>query len=127
MDKVNKERVFIKTIEIDKASSNSEIFQNTVLRQILKEKNELILAVFIQYLSSNKVVFNVLTKNLKIELVRNRILKDNNLKNVLIGMIIGQFELNEFLQFSNEITENRKRITELIITRIQSQIEKLTQ
>lgn len=44
---------------ISNESSSDELFQNQVLRPILKLQNDLVLAVFLNYLAKNKMAFKV--------------------------------------------------------------------
>ena len=56
---------------ISDQSSSDELFQNDVLRPILKLQNDLVLAVFLNYLAKNKMAFKNLTPEKKEATIEN--------------------------------------------------------
>ncbi len=104
-----------------------ENFQNTTVRPILKLQHELILQFFVFFCNKQKV--NILnTEKSKFNSVVNTIIKNNNtLKNQFLGLIIGQFTVNEFSFYKENDSEINKRILTMIGQRIkdsQSEIKK---
>ena len=106
-------------IDTERKSMDEELFQNNTLRPILKFQNELILAYF-----KNKTTSLKLPKETKEKLifVENTIRKDAVLRNQLIGLIIGLFTADEFADYLTQATPINKRISQLLIKRIQDQV-----
>ncbi|MPT34358.1 MAG: glyoxalase, partial [Flavobacterium sp.] len=72
-------------------SSSEEIFQNKILRPILRLQNELFIQVFLNYAVKQKNVFFSLTPEKKMAYIENVIQRDIKFRNSLKGMIIGLF------------------------------------
>lgn len=106
-------------IDTERKSMDEELFQNNTLRPILKFQNELILAYFKNKTSSFKVPKEQKEKLLFVE---NTIRKDAVLRNQLIGLIIGLFTAEEFADYLTQTTQINKRISQLLIKRIQDQV-----
>lgn len=104
-------------------SSNEEVFQNQVLRPILKLQNDLFLAVFENYINKNKKDFYTLTLEKKLLLVENAIQKDIKFRNLLKGIIIGLFTLEEYQNYIQNSSNLNKRMMTMLIERIKSQIQ----
>ncbi len=102
--------------------SPSEHFQNSCLRPILKFQNNLLVALFNQYVGKHRETFDKGTDEYKLTFVKNAIQKDRDFKNQLLGCIIGQFTLDEFAIFAMEEKETKKRILGMLIQRLQSQV-----
>ncbi len=101
------------------ATSPEERFQNTCLRPVLKFQNDLLLAVFRNYLTLRKGKFYALSKPKRLEYIEQAIRKDLRFKSLLIGMIAGQFTVEEWGIYSVHERELRKRLTSLLVHRIQ--------
>lgn len=106
-------------------SLNQEDFQNSVLRPILKFQNELIIAVFQEYIGTHKGNFTTFSIDKKIAFVDNSLSKEVVLKNTLKGIIIGLFTSDEFLIYSNNSSLYNKRIMTMLSERIKSQLQLL--
>ena len=106
-------------IDTERKSMDEELFQNNTLRPILKFQNELILAYFKNKTSSFKVPKE---QKEKLIFVENTIRKDAVLRNQLIGLIIGLFTAEEFADYLTQTTQINKRISQLLIKRIQDQV-----
>jgi len=113
-------RLALPMILEDAATSPEERFQNTCLRPILKFQNDLLLAVFRSYLDLRKGQFYSLSKAKKLEYIDHAIRKDLKFKNLLIGIVVGQFTVEEWGIYQAHERELRKRITGLLVQRIQS-------
>lgn len=107
----------------DKAISDAERFQNKTLRPILKFQNELLLSVFEHYLKLRKGQFFNLSKEKKQLYIDNSIRKDLKFKNLLMGMVAGQFTIEEWTMYKTHERELRKRLTGLLVQRIQDQMD----
>ncbi len=106
-------------IDTERKSMDEELFQNNTLRPILKFQNELILAYFKEKTASLKVPK---AQSEKLLFVENTIRKDAVLRNQLIGLIIGLFTAEEFADYLSQTSQINKRISQLLIKRIQDQV-----
>lgn len=101
----------------------AEQFQNQTLRPILKALNDLILAYYQHHLPKRKVPFARLTREDKLAHIERSVREDTRLRLTLIGMVVGQFSTDEFTTFVSEEAELTRRIANLLIQRIQSQVD----
>ncbi len=100
-------------------------FQNATLRPILKLQNELLLQMFKHYLEKLKGSFYELTPAKQLDFITNSIRSDLRLRNLLTGVIIGHFTKNEWDVFATQEQEVTRRIADLLIQRLQDQVDKL--
>ena len=112
--------------EIGEHSTAGEIFQNQILRPILKLQNELFLEVFKKYFDSNKRnLLTLETEKIIIE-ITNAVQNDTKFRNLLIGIVVGLFTLEDYQQYIENSTSLNKRITSMIVERICSQLQYFT-
>ena len=104
-------------------SSAEEAFQNITLRPILKLQNDLFVQVFINYAVKQKNTFFSLTPDKKLNYIENSIHKDMKFRNLLKGMIIGFFTKNEFHDYIKNSSNLNKRMMNLLIERLKSQVQ----
>lgn len=104
-------------------SSSEETFQNQVLRPILKLQNDLFVATFENYINKNKRDFYTLSSEKKLFLIENAIQKDIKLRNVLKGMVIALFSLEEYQTYIQNSSNLNKRMMNMLIERLKSQIQ----
>ena len=104
---------------------SKEHFQNITLRPILKFQNDLLIQVFRQYIIKRKNVFNSLDKPHQIEYIEQVIKKDLKFKQLLVGLVIGQFTVEEYEIFTQNESEYIRRTTNMTIKRLQDQIDNL--
>lgn len=97
-----------------------EHFQNTSLRPILKYQHDLLVLVFKNQMKMRKNAFFKLSLLQKLTYIEQTIKADSNFKNRLLGIIIGHFTCEEFAIFSDNETELSRRLTDLIVQRLQS-------
>lgn len=109
--------------KIDTQSSVEEEFQNKTLRPILKLQNDLIIQVFKNYLSQNRIHFNDLSVDKKMNSIENAIAKDSQLQNTYKGLIIAFFTLEEYHHYCIISSGLNKRMRSMLIERIQSQLQ----
>lgn len=102
--------------------SDEEIFQNSVLRPILKLQNDLILAIYKTACTSKKVTFDGLKKEDLIAKVIAFTKTDKDLKQDLRAAVLGQFTVDEFEFYSTHKKEMNKRILQMARERIVSQL-----
>lgn len=108
---------------INNESSSDELFQNQVLRPILKLQNDLFIAAFVNHLSKNKIDFNAFSVERKLSTVENSIQKDIKFRNSLKGMIMGLFTTDEYQLYIKNSSSLNKRMMGMLIERLKSQIQ----
>lgn len=108
---------------ISAQSSSDEIFQNEVLRPILKLQNDLFIVSFINYVDKNKKDFYDLSVDKKLATIENVIQKDIKFRNALKGMIIALFTLDEFATYIKNSSNLNKRMMGMLIERLKSQVQ----
>ncbi len=104
-------------------SSSEEKFQNQTLRPILKFQNDLFLEVFRNYAIKQKGVFFTLTPEKKMNYVENVIQRDIKFRNSLKGIVIGMFTISEYKEYIQNSSNINKRMMNLLIERIKTQIQ----
>jgi len=104
-------------------SSSDELFQNEVLRPILKLQNDLFIASFLNYISKYKRDFYTKTVENKLAIIENSIQKDIKFRNSLKGMIIGLFTTEEYSLYIQNSSSLNKRMMNLLIERLKSQVQ----
>ena len=100
-----------------------ERFQNETLRPILKLQNPLLVAVFHQYVEKRKGVFYDLGLSKKLAYIENSLIKDQKFRNSVKGMIIGQFTVEEYNQYTLNSSALNKRMMNMTIERIKDQVQ----
>ena len=104
--------------DLTKTSLFEESFQNLTLRPILKLQNELILKLTNKHLA--KFILDK-SKEESIKIIETR-LAEQVIKQQLIGLTIGLFTTEEFEYYLLNQSSINKRISQLIIQRVCSQI-----
>lgn len=115
----------IPTAKINLTMSADECFQNKTLRPVAKLQNELLLAVFRNYVAKHKNVFYDLTIEKRLDYIENAIHKDMKFRNSLKGIIIGQFTLEEFEIYTQNSSALNKRMMDIVKERLKSNIQLL--
>ncbi|MEO4005512.1 glyoxalase [Flavobacterium sp. CAU 1735] len=110
---------------ITEQSSSEEIFQNKILRPILRLQNELFIQVFLNYAVKQKNVFFSLTPEKKMAYIENVIQRDIKFRNSLKGMIIGLFTVEEYQEYIKNSSNLNKRMMNVLIERLKSQVQLL--
>jgi len=109
--------------EITNQSSSDELFQNQVLRPILKLQNDLFIATFSNHLVKNRIDFNAFSVDKKLVTIENSIQKDIKFRNALKGMIIGLFTTDEYVIYIKNSSSLNKRMMGMLIERLKSQVQ----
>jgi len=112
---------------INNQSSSEEIFQNNTLRPILKMQNDLFIQVFINYAVKQKNVFFSLTPEKKMVYIENVIQRDIKFRNSLKGMIIALFTLDEYAEYIRISSNLNKRMMNMLVERLKSQLQVIEQ
>ena len=112
---------------ITNQSSSEEAFQNKTLRPILKLQNDLFIQVFINYAAKQKSVFFLLTPEKKMAYIENVVHRDIKFRNSLKGMVIAFFTLDEYAEYIQLSSNLNKRMMNMLIERLKSQLQLLQQ
>ena len=113
----------INSIRNTKGTQQTELFQNDVLRPILKYQNNLLIKVYQQYLKIHK--FNIQNKSsAEFEtFVLKSFNKDKSLKNFILGLIIGLLTEAEYELFKTSEKEYKRRILNMSRERVLDQLK----
>ncbi len=103
-------------------ASAAEKFQNETLRPILKFQNDLVVQFFKNYCVKRKSIFFKMDTKGQSNYIEKTLLKDQKLKQSLIGLIIGFFTVEEYNNYLNAESEYNRRITRMLIKRLQSNL-----
>jgi hypothetical protein len=126
MDNRKELRPILATIEATEKCSIEEKFQNTTLRQVIKLQHPLLIALFKDYAITRKTVLSTLTEQRIKRFIESALSKDIAFKNKMIGLIVGQFTLEEFEFYKNASSEFNKRIFAIIKKRLKDSLVELS-
>ncbi|WP_373058259.1 glyoxalase [Zunongwangia sp. H14] len=115
----------IPSAKVSENMSLDEQFQNRTLRPVAKLQNELLLAVFRNYVSKHKNVFYDMSLEKRLKYVENAIQKDIKFRNSLKGIIIGQFTLQEYDAYIKNSSALNKRMMNIVKERLQDNLQLL--
>ena len=102
-----------------------ELFQNMVLRPVIKMQHDVLILRVKTYFTSKRVMFNVMDKKKRALAIEKAFLGDNALKKEIQGMILGQLDTAEYqLYLKYERTMN-KRIIQMVRNRMLDSILQL--
>ena len=125
MDKRKELRPVLAKIEATENCSTEEKFQNTTLRQVIKLQHPLLIALFQDYAITRKTILNTLTEQRAKRFIESALSKDIAFKNKMIGLVVGQFTLEEFALYSTASSEFNKRIFAMIKKRLKDSLLEL--
>lgn len=113
----------ISSAKVNASMSTDEQFQNRTMRPIIKLQNDLLLAVFQNYIIKHKNRYYDLSLENKLLYIENAIHKDIKFRNSLKGMLIGQFTVEEYEGYIKNSSALNKRMMNIVIERIKSQMQ----
>jgi len=102
--------------------SEEELFQNNILRPILKFQNELLIELFLTYIKKTKNIYYTLSQEKKCSYIEKVTTSDFTFRNQLIGIIVGLFTVEEYIEYTKNSSNLNKRIINLLIERWKSQM-----
>lgn len=108
---------------VDAQSLPDELFQNQIIRPILKLQNDLFIVTFINYINKNKADFYSFSVEKKLQTIENSIQKDIKFRNSLKGMVIALFTVEEYNTYIQNSSSLNKRMMNLLIDRLKSQVQ----
>lgn len=106
-------------------TSPDETFQNNTLRPVAKLQDDLLLAVFRNYVRKHKNVFYDLSIEKRLDYIENAIHKDMKFRNSLKGIIIGQFTIDEYETYIQNSSALNKRMMNIVKERLKSNVQLL--
>ena len=95
-----------------------ELFQNMVLRPVIKMQHDLLIMRVKSHFISKRVLFNVMDNKKRTEAIIQAFQSDHNLKKEIQGMIIGQLTVLEFQQYLKIERSLNKRIVQMVRNRM---------
>lgn len=104
-------------------TSSEEKFQNKTLRPIAKFQSDLLLEIFRNYIDRRKNTYDKLSNQKKVDYIEHAVKHDAKLRNVVKGVFIGLFSQDEYLTYIENQRALNKRITNLTIERLKSQMQ----
>jgi hypothetical protein len=105
-------------LDLAPASSPDEKFQNETLRPILKMQHELLMSAFELYLEKRKVKLLQLPEKDRFGKVKELVSRDNRLRGLLLGIIVGQFTGAEMQFYREHDGVVNRRLTNLLTERL---------
>jgi len=100
-----------------------EIFQNKILRPILKFQNNLLLDVLRNHIQKHHKNFEGLTVERKISYIESAVQKDIKFRNSLKGFVLGLLTQEEYQDYIKNSSQLNKRMMNLILERYISQVQ----
>ena len=92
-------------------------------KKFYKFQNDLFIEVFRNYATKQKGVFFTLSPEKKMSYIENAIQRDIKLRNSLKGIVIGMFTITEYKEYILNSSNINKRMMNLLIERLKSQIQ----
>ncbi len=102
------------------AAAPAEKFQNETLRPVLKQQHPLLESVFRAFLVKRKVNLEQIPADQRFGKIKDLVTRDHHLRNLLTGMIIGQFTAPEMSWYLAQQPEVNRRLTNLLTERLTS-------
>ncbi len=103
-----------------------ELFQNMVLRPVIKMQHKILILRVKDYFLSKKVLFNSLDQLNKEKSIRNAFQKDVMLKKEIQGFVLGQLNEKEFKEYLKNKKSINKRIFQMVQNRMMDSIIELS-
>ena len=119
------QRPFISDDIASNQTQDEEMFQNYTLRPIIKMRHNLFMRVLIQYFGQHKNEFYNLSSVQREDYIIHILGKDLALRNLLKGIVIGQFTDQEFETYCKMSIAINKRIIGVIKKRVLTNMSQL--
>lgn len=110
-------RPIVESAKVDENTHPNEVFQNETLRPIIKLQHPLLLAFISDHVLKLNKEFLELSKGKQRTFVSNLFAKDTTFKQRLIGLILGQFTVEEFNRYASISADVNKRILTICLER----------
>ena len=103
--------------------TDEESFQNDTLRPIIKLQSPVLIETYRNYIIKHKNVFYELSSEKKLDYIENSINKNQKFRNLLKGMIIGLFTIEEYHIYKKNSSSLNKRMMNIILKRLQDNLQ----
>ena len=103
--------------------TDEESFQNYTLRPIIKLQSPVLIETYRNYIIKHKNVFYELSNEKKLDYIENSINKNQKFRNLLKGMIIGLFTIEEYHIYKKNSSSLNKRIMNIVLKRLQDNFQ----
>jgi hypothetical protein len=103
-----------------------ELFQNMVLRPVIKMQHDILILRVQSYFLSKKVVFHMMDKKKRVNAIESAFQNDNPFKKEIQGMILGQLNPEEFQRYLKSERSMNKRIIQMVRNRMLDSILELS-
>ena len=103
--------------------TDEESFQNDTLRPIIKLQSPVLIEAYRNYIIKHKNVFYELSNEKKLDYIENSINKNQKFRNLLKGMIIGLFTIEEYHIYKKNSSSLNKRMMNIILKRLQDNLQ----
>ena len=103
-----------------------ELFQNMVLRPVIKMQHDVLILRVKSYFTSKRVMFNIMDKKKRTLAIERAFLGDNAFKKEIQGMILGQLNTSEYQRYLKNERKMNKRIIQMVRNRMLDSILQLT-
>ena len=103
--------------------TDEESFQNDTLRPIIKLQSPVLIETYRNYIIKHKNVFYELSNEKKLDYIENSINKNQKFRNLLKGMIVGLFTINEYDAYRKNSSSLNKRMMNIILKRLQDNLQ----
>ena len=95
-----------------------ELFQNMVLRPVIKMQHDVLILRVQSHFLSKKVVFHLMDKKKRVNAIESAFQNDNPFKKEIQGMILGQLTIEEFRTYLKSERSMNKRIIQMVRNRM---------
>ena len=103
--------------------TDEESFQNDTLRPIIKLQSHILIETYRNYIIKHKNVFYELSNEKKLDYIENSINKNQKFRNLLKGMIIGLFTIEEYHIYKKNSSSLNKRMMNIVLKRLQDNLQ----
>ena len=103
--------------------TDEESFQNNTLRPIIKLQSPVLIETYRNYIIKHKNVFYELSSEKKLDYIENSINKNQKFRNLLKGMIIGLFTIEEYHIYKKNSSSLNKRMMNIVLKRLQDNLQ----
>ena len=103
-----------------------ELFQNMVLRPVIKMQHDVLILRVQSHFLSKKVVFHIMDKKKRVNAIESAFQNDNPFKKEIQGMILGQLTIEEFRTYLKSERSMNKRIIQMVRNRMFDSILELS-
>ena len=103
--------------------TDEESFQNDTIRPIIKLQSPVLIETYRNYIIKHKNVFYELSNEKKLDYIENSINKNQKFRNLLKGMIIGLFTIEEYHTYKKNSSSLNKRMMNIILKRLQDNLQ----